>query len=922
MMILQRAKRRRGVVLVFTVLLLVPLIAFVALAIDLGLIAVAKTQAQNSADAAAMAAVRTINGDPTAGYLTATAITNGRSAGGANSILGATVPTANVNIQLGKYYYDRTLGSPTFTAAIPGPTNENWSLAQSTVTYAGSTYFAKALGINGFNVTATATAVHRPRDIALIMDFSGSMRFDSLVAIPYTGTRTSSNNPETVYPTFGHYSGTTSLYNGNASTSLGGEVYGSANITVANSSGSAIVDDFYKHASLGMTPVKAFTAQPASYATTPAGDVPAKISLDTGATYATDVGDLIYGTASETLYSEDFETKGYDHVYAAASKTFQGYTLGPKYWGKTFFIWPPDPRAAVGATPAKDWRKRFFIMRNTGSGVSQPLDDNSLLWSNGAWRTIGTSVALTGGTFRLEINYDAILSWLKETPSPFPTVLRAGRILYYDAIPSTLSNYNFTNFPPTWPDTVDLNQRFWKEYIDYVIGVEQTTSGSSYTNIRTQMGYGDDFAWGTVSSRAKPVAPTDTSGSVNFSTGYSSGYTSWITVNKFAPVLTTGLSVRFGNHSTNYRIVATQSSGNQIQLQSGLTANVPNGTLVTVVTPSMDYRDSPNRPKMRLWFGPLSLIDYLGNYNRNRFWWPGTAHEAPVWQAKIGTQAALRDMKNNHPNDDVSLIFFSSPKQASTDTQKRFNRVRAPLGKNYDRLVDSLWFPLTTIDNPGTEIRPYGSSIEEVPKAMGGTCYPIALMLAYNQFSNNQNLVNYASSNGIAGAPAGDAGGLGRRGSQRLIIFQTDGMVNVPSTATYTNNGVGQSYYNIRQPTEFPTESGDQIAQTNALIEHICALETAAAPGYSTTRKPVLCHCLAFGTLFEPSTTDPDQADALSRLQYMQFIGGKAGGEQPDATTALASYKRIVGTSSERISKMQDAMSRIVQDGVQVSMIK
>ena len=31
---------------------------------------------------------------------------------------------------------------------------------------------------------------------------------------------------------------------------------------------------------------------------------------------------------------------------------FKGYTQGPGYWGKTFFIWPPQPTS--------DWRKLYF----------------------------------------------------------------------------------------------------------------------------------------------------------------------------------------------------------------------------------------------------------------------------------------------------------------------------------------------------------------------------------------------------------------------------------------------------------------------------------------------------------------------------------------------------------------------------------
>ena len=58
-----RHMRRRGTALVLVVLALIPLMAFAALAIDLGLLAVARTQAQQAADAAAMSGARTINGN-------------------------------------------------------------------------------------------------------------------------------------------------------------------------------------------------------------------------------------------------------------------------------------------------------------------------------------------------------------------------------------------------------------------------------------------------------------------------------------------------------------------------------------------------------------------------------------------------------------------------------------------------------------------------------------------------------------------------------------------------------------------------------------------------------------------------------------------------------------------------------------------
>ena len=49
----------------------------------------------------------------------------------------------------------------------------------------------------------------------------------------------------------------------------------------------------------------------------------------------------------------------------------------------------------------------------------------------------------------------------------------------------------------------------------------------------------------------------------------------------------------------------------------------------------------------------------------------------------------------------------SVPKSSANDNGNRFNRVRAPLGRDYPRMLDSLWYPLSTIENPGTSINPY-----------------------------------------------------------------------------------------------------------------------------------------------------------------------------------------------------------------------
>src|SRR5262249_51153358 len=153
------------------------------------------------------------------------------------------------------------------------------------------------------------------------------------------------------------------------------------------------------------------------------------------------------------------------------------------------------------------------------------IDDNTRLWSStGSWKAPSSTT--------YDINYSAILAWIKQTPCPFPSQLRAGRILYYDSIPSSIDT---SNYPVS-----DYNQRFWKEYIDYVLGVYQRSS-SAYDVITPLTGYGDDFTWGTIQISSKPSG--------------------------------TGLLYY------------------------------------------MDYSDNPKRPKTHFWFGPMTMIDFLSNYN-------------------------------------------------------------------------------------------------------------------------------------------------------------------------------------------------------------------------------------------------------------------------------------------------------------------
>ncbi len=192
-------------ILALFALTIIALFSFLALAIDLGLIAMARTQCQAAADAAAMAGARTLNGSTGNNYGNASpdAVQSATN----NSILGKQVTSSQVTINIGRYTYDAT--NKRFEGEFPGPSTDNWTLVQAVVTtnLSGQLAFSKIFNFTPSSITTKSTAVHRPRDICIVLDYSGSMRFASLTGVgPFDNPR-SCNNPDSNYPTWGAYSG-------------------------------------------------------------------------------------------------------------------------------------------------------------------------------------------------------------------------------------------------------------------------------------------------------------------------------------------------------------------------------------------------------------------------------------------------------------------------------------------------------------------------------------------------------------------------------------------------------------------------------------------------------------------------------------------------------------------------------------------
>ena len=549
-----RPAPRSGSILPLVVLCLIALMGMVSLAVDIGLVAVARTQAQDIADLAALAGARQLNGDTSNGNNlnnVAAAISSAQTAADNNNILSKAIATSMITTQTGINTYDST--AQTFTASFPNSPGTNaWSVMKVTVNTTTPTYFGRVFNINSFNVTATATAAHKPRDLALILDFSGSMRFGSESAL-YTGNYTDlygSMNPDPVYPQFGQYyamsqrplssSNTSPSSNGTGYNPMQrtavfddstGYVYSANNLTFNANGGPPVIQDFLTSTSTGW--VNAFY-QPqadASYSATqtpvatPAptnfqnqSDSPATYVGDkyprwnrktTGTNWAETLVDYCQGSNSLTLADTHqknanppiapgimWEGNGPTFGYGS---NFKGYSMGPGYYGKTFWMWPPDPRWGGGMGPPDptnlsttdpkkdkngnficDWRKRFFCYPTSSSNgapnYAKPLDDNSMLFDSNGY----IQQPYRNGTYYYAVNYKAILAWLTSGGRSCRRIFTRVGCNTTRAIP--------TDIPLTGGT---LDQCFWRDYINAVLGIDGDAGGLTF--------YGKEPAgWGTV----------------------------------------------------------------------------------------------------------------------------------------------------------------------------------------------------------------------------------------------------------------------------------------------------------------------------------------------------------------------------------------------------------------------------------------
>jgi len=149
--------------------MLVVVIAMVGFGVDVGYVMLVKTQLQVAADSAAMAAAANMGGT------SSDIITQAQDFGGRHVAGGKSVALANSDVEFGTW--DATSRTFTSSAAVGNAVRVT---ARRNNTTGGNTYFwGRVFGLQTFTTQASAIAMGNPRDIAFVVDLSGSMNDDS-----------------------------------------------------------------------------------------------------------------------------------------------------------------------------------------------------------------------------------------------------------------------------------------------------------------------------------------------------------------------------------------------------------------------------------------------------------------------------------------------------------------------------------------------------------------------------------------------------------------------------------------------------------------------------------------------------------------------------------------------------------------------
>jgi hypothetical protein len=492
--------------------------------------------------------------------------------------------------------------------------------------------------------------------------------------------------------------------------------------------------------------------------------------------------------------------------------SFQGYSMGPGYWGKTFFIWPPDPR------PQFDWRRRFFLRGDGAPFDTQNDNINAILFAAAVGHTLnpivtsitaGYTASNCPGYYRL--NYPAIMAWLKSGPQTLPSNLRSGRILYYSSTPNDLMN-------GAAGDPNDV--MFWREYIHFIFGV------GSFDNANAPL-----------------------SGSTGFTPTYD------------PTLLLAGVESRFP--------FGTVSNAPAAQFDPDGSGPIPANP-----KPYMCYTDNVNRPRMHFWFGPQTMLQFLKCTGEARPWWSGTTRESQCWQLKVAVNSVLDDIRKNHPNDYCGVAGFAYRNKTfpfNTPLAPMGQDWFALKNVLYFR-KDTVASMQADSSSPA-ENRPYtpnfANDTEAIPNGKGSTDPNTGLAVAFNMLSSSPSLL--ATGNYGIGGRRGAAKLVVFETDGQPNIHKNWSITGSGPDTRYTFSITG----NPALWTGDSSLSSHSQAAVQVVQNIVAPVSSTGPSGFSLPNAPARVYAIAFGDVFTgyPNSIGTEGTDALRFLLRVQQVG-------------------------------------------------
>jgi Flp pilus assembly protein TadG len=198
----KKQSRRRGMIAVLSAVLFIVMLAMVAFAVDIGYMGMVKTELQSAADASALAAAGASNQSRSGMVQVAQSFAQYHQLGA------RAVQLNSEDVQFGTW----DVSSRTFTPVSSGDLGSAVKVTVRADTSSGGNaplFFGHVLGAESKAMQASAVAMVNPRDIAFVVDLSGSMNFDSSPGQSSANT----NFIKDVYTDFGFaYPGGTATY--------------------------------------------------------------------------------------------------------------------------------------------------------------------------------------------------------------------------------------------------------------------------------------------------------------------------------------------------------------------------------------------------------------------------------------------------------------------------------------------------------------------------------------------------------------------------------------------------------------------------------------------------------------------------------------------------------------------------------------